>query len=133
MNPASWKWIVALAFGSAIGVAIRHGLFLLFGHSERAISVSTVTASSILGGFSGAAIGYVMAAPGLSQELRTLFMFGLLGTMVTAAADATAVQASLSVEDAARGRRRLGIHLVFGAAAALLGIGIVTSIVRVFS
>lgn len=78
MNPASWKWIVALAFGSAIGVAIRHGLFLLFGHSERAISVSTVTASSILGGFSGAAIGYVMAAPGLSQELQTLFMFGLL-------------------------------------------------------
>lgn len=133
MSPDTWKWVVALAFGSAIGVAIRRGLVLLFGQSGRSISISTVAASSILGSFSGAAIGYVMASPDFSIELQTLLMFGLLGIVATVAADATAAQASLSSEDTARVRNRLGVHMVIGAAAALIGIGIVTWIAEAFS
>jgi fluoride ion exporter CrcB/FEX len=133
MSADTWKSILALALGSAIGVAIRRGLVLFFGQSERSISVSTVTASSILGGFSGAAIGYIMASPDLPKELQSILMFGLLGIVATVVADATAAQASLSSQDAARVRKRLGIHMVIGAGAAVIGIGVVTWVVEVFS
>jgi fluoride ion exporter CrcB/FEX len=133
MSADIWKSIVALAFGSAIGVGIRRSLALLFGQSERSVSVSTVTASSILGVFSGAAIGYIMASRDLSKELQSILTFGLLGMMATVAADATAAQASLNAQDAARVRKRLGAHIAIGAGAALISIGIVTWIVDVFS
>jgi fluoride ion exporter CrcB/FEX len=133
MSADTWKWILALAVGSAIGVAIRKTLVLFFGRSERSVSVSTVSASSILGGFLGAAIGYVMAKPELSKELQSILMFAFLGIMATVAADATAAQASLSCQDAAGVRKRLGIHIVIGAGAAVVGIGIVTWLVQALS
>jgi hypothetical protein len=114
-------------------MAIRKALVLLFGRSERSGSVSTATAPSLLGGFSGAAIGYVMAKPELSKELQSILMFGFLGIMATIEADATAAQASLSSPDAARVRKRLGIHIVIGAGAAVVGIGTVTWVVQTLS
>jgi fluoride ion exporter CrcB/FEX len=126
MSPDTWKWVLAFAFGSAIGVALRRGLVLMFGRSGSAISVSTVTASSVLGGFCGAAIGWIMSSPTLSQEAHALLMFGILGVMVTIAADAAAAQASMSANDLARVRRRALVHVAVGIAAALIAIAFVT-------
>lgn len=133
MSAATWEWILALGFGSAVGVAIRRGLRWLFGQSGESISVSTVTACSILGGFSGAVIGYVTASPDLSKQLQTLVMLGLLGLMGTVSADATAAQGSLNPESATRVRKRLGVHLAVGAAVALITIGVVRWTLNAFS
>jgi hypothetical protein len=53
-------------------------------------------------------------------------MFGILGVMVTIAADAAAAQASMSANDLARVRRRALVHVAVGIAAALIAIAFVT-------
>jgi len=106
MNPNPWKWILPLALGCAVGLALPRGLVMIFGTSGSALLVSTVTASSILGGFCGAVVGWVMSSPTLSQDVQTLLMCGILGILATIAADATAAQASMSANDTARVRRR---------------------------
>jgi fluoride ion exporter CrcB/FEX len=130
MNPPAWKMILALAIGSGIGIGLRRGLASVFGRSGSAISVSTVTASSILGGFCGAAVGWIMSSPALAQDVQTLLMFGILGVMATVAADAVAAQASMSANDLARVRRRALVHVAVGIAAALIGIALVTGAVH---
>lgn len=130
MNPQTWKWILALAFGSAFGLALRRGLVVMFGKSGSAISVSTVTASSVLGGFCGAVVGWVMRSPTLSQDVQTLLMFGILGILATMAADAVAAQASMSAEDLARVRRRAMLHVVVGIAAGLIGLALVSWVMK---
>jgi hypothetical protein len=124
MNPATWKMLLALACGSGIGVGLRRGLMSFFGHSGSAISVSTVTVSSILGGFCGVAIGWLMTSSAFSKEQQTLVMFALLALMATIAADATAAQAEISPENLVRLRRRALVHVAIGISAALTGIGL---------
>jgi hypothetical protein len=124
MNPATWKMLLALACGSGIGVGLRRGLMNLFGHSGSAISVSMVTVSSILGGFCGVAMGWLMTSTAFSKEQQTLVMFALFALMATIAADATAAQAEISPEDLARMRRRALAHVVIGIGAALIGIAL---------
>lgn len=125
MNPDTWKWIVALAIGSAIGVGLRRALLMLFSQSAGTLSVSMVTFSSLLGGFCGAAIAWVMGSPSFSKDTQTLLMFGMLGVMATIAADAVDAQASMSSTDLARLRRRTLVHIAVGIAAALIAIGLV--------
>jgi len=126
MNPNTWKWILALALGCAVGLALRRGLVMIFGKSGSALSVSTVTASSILGGFCGAVVGWVMSSPTLSQDVQTLLMFGILGTLATVAADAVAAQASMSANDLARVRRRAPLHVAVGIVGALIAFALVS-------
>jgi hypothetical protein len=124
MNPATWKMLLALACGSGIGVGLRRGLMSLFGHSGRAISVSTVTVSSILGGFCGVVMGWLMTSSALSKEQQTLVMFALFALMATIAADAVAAQAEISPEDLLRMRRRALVHVAIGIGAAVIGISL---------
>ena len=78
MNPNPWKWILPLALGCAVGLALPRGLVMIFGTSGSALLVSTVTASSILGGFCRAVVGWVMSSRTLSQDVQTLLMCGIL-------------------------------------------------------
>jgi fluoride ion exporter CrcB/FEX len=130
MNSDTWKWILALAFGGVVGLALRRGLTMMFGKSGSALSVSTVTASSMLGGFCGAVIGWVMSSPKLSQDVQTLVMFGILGVMLTIAANATAAQASMSAEDLVRVRRRALVHIAIGIGAALIGLALALAVIQ---
>jgi fluoride ion exporter CrcB/FEX len=130
MNPDTWKWIVAFALGSAIGWGLRRGLAYLMGESGSSISASTVVFSSILGGFCGTAIAWVMENPSLSNDTQKLMMFGILGVMATVAADAAAAQAYITPEQATRLRRRLGVHVAIGAAAAMIAIVLVGWMIR---
>jgi branched-subunit amino acid ABC-type transport system permease component len=123
MNPATWKMLLALACGSGIGVGLRRGLMSLFGHSGSAVSVSTVTVSSILGGFCGVAMGWLKSSA-FSKEQQMLAEFALFSLMATIAADATAAQAEISPEDLVRMRRRALAHVVIGISAALIGIAL---------
>jgi fluoride ion exporter CrcB/FEX len=126
MNPNTWKWILPLALGCAVGLALRRGLVMIFGKSGSALLVSTVTASSILGGFCGAVVGWVMSSPTLSQDVQTLLMFGILGILATIAADAAAAQASMSANDLARVRRRALLHVAVGIVGALIAFALVS-------
>jgi fluoride ion exporter CrcB/FEX len=128
MNPDTWKWALAFAIGSAIGLGLRRGLRIVFGQGGSALSVSTVTLSSILGGFCGAAIAWVMASPSLSQDAQTLVIFGMLGVMATIAADAAAAQATIDPGDRIRLGRRVLVHIGVGIAAALIAIPVVRSV-----
>ena len=92
---------------------------------QRPIGVS-VTASSILGGFCGAVVGWVMSSPTLSQDVQTLLMFGILGILATIAADAAAAQASMSANDLARVRRRALLHVAVGIVGALIAFALVS-------
>jgi hypothetical protein len=125
MNPEAWKVIVAFAFGSAVGMGIRRALVAAFGGAGSAVSVSTVTVSSMLGGFCGAAVAWVMSSSAFLKEGQTLLMFVLLGVVLTSAADAAAAQASIAPHDRARLRSRAGLHVVIGIVSALLVITLI--------
>ena len=84
MNPNTWKWILSLALGCAVGLALRRGLVMIFGKSGSALLVSTVTASSDLsGGFCSAVVGWVIEQPTLSPGCPDALMFGVLGILAT--------------------------------------------------
>jgi fluoride ion exporter CrcB/FEX len=134
MNPYRWWQVVlALIVGSSIGLGVRRGLVAVFGHTGSAISVSTVTVSSLLGGFLGATIGWVMSRAMFSADAQNLLLFGFLGVMASVAAGAAAAQMAMAPADGARLRRRTLIHIGIGIASALLGIALVQGVLYLFS
>jgi hypothetical protein len=125
--------MLALGVGSSVGLGVRRGLVAVFGQTGSALSVSTVTASSLLGGFLGVAIGGIMGRATISTDVQGLLLFGVLGVMASVAADATAALAAVAPEDLERLRRRTLIHVGVGAASALLGIALVEGVLYVIA
>lgn len=134
MNPYRW-WQVVLAFlaGSGIGLGVRRGLVAVFGQTGNAISVSTVTLSSVLGGFLGVTIGWVTSRTLILPDTENLLLFVFLGLMASVAADAAAAHATITPADMERLRRRTLIHSGIGIASALLGLILVQGVLHLFS
>lgn len=100
-------------------MGIRRALVAAFGRVGSAVFISTVTVSSMLAGFCGAAVACLMSSSAFWKEEQSLLMFGLLGVMATIAADAAAAQASIAPHDRARLRSRGVLHVVIGVVSAL--------------
>lgn len=134
MNPYRWwEVVLGLAAGSSVGLGVRRGLATVFGETGSAVSVSTVTVSSMLGGFLGVAVGWIMSRESISPGAQNLLLFGLLGVMASVAADAAAAQATIEPADLERLRRRALIHIGIGIVAALLGLALVQLVLYLIS
>lgn len=120
--------MLALTVGGSVGFGVRRGLAAVFGQAGSAISVSTVTVSSMLGGFLGVAVGWIMSRETISPDAQNVLYFGLAGLMISVAADAAAVHATITPEDSERLRRRALIHVGIGVLAALLCVAVMQGV-----
>ena len=114
-----WTLVLAYGLGSALGLTLRNTLKAMFG-DPRARALSTVTASSIIGGFCGAIAGWGTSHDSLPPNVQRFLLFGLLGFVATVAADAAAARAVLTHHDVDVLRRKAAIHVTAGVASALL-------------
>ncbi len=119
-----WGMVIAFALGSALGLTLRNILRILFGE-PRARGLSTVAASSIVGGFCGAIAGWGTTHASLPPNVQRILLFALLGFVATVATDAAAARADLTNPDTVALRRQAAIHVGVGIGSALLAVVVV--------
>lgn len=123
-----WGMVITFGLGSALGFTLRNILRTLYGE-PRARALSTVAASSIVGGFCGAMAGWGTTHASLPPNVQRLMLFALLGFVATVATDAAAARAELTDHDTVALRRQAAIHVAVGIASALLAVVIVRCLV----
>jgi drug/metabolite transporter (DMT)-like permease len=119
-----WGVVIAFGLGSTLGLTLRNILTSMFG-DPKGRALSTVTASSIVGGFCGAIAGWGTSQESLPPNVQRLVLFALLGFVATVATDAAAARADLTAHDIVALRRRAAIHVAVGIASALIAVVIV--------
>jgi len=119
-----WTVVIAFGLGSALGLTLRNILISVFGN-PRARALSTVTASSVVGGFCGAIAEWGTHQESLPPNVERLLLFALLGFVATVATDAVAARADLTDHDTVALRRRAAIDVAVGIISALLVVVIV--------
>lgn len=122
-----WGMVIAFGLGSALGLTLRNILLNMFGEI-RARALSTVSASSIVGGFCGAMAGWSTTHAALPPNVQRLVLFALLGFVATVATDAAAARADLTEHDTVALRRQAAIHVAVGIGSALLAVILVRSL-----